>query len=233
MLLDSVALSDSDLPVVRVRLALERGRLLNSSGDPTAATDHFREAYELRGSAGEDFLEVDAAHMLAIADQDRADDWTAKALRTVDRARDPRTQRWAGSLHNNAGWARHDAGDYAGALAEFEAALAAYSVARHRRAGAGRPVGGRPGAALAGQVRRGAGDPATAGRARARRRLRRGGTDRTAAGHRRTRRGAPRARRGRGGTARLGQLVRRVRIRAARAAAADRAQRLIGSSATA
>jgi tetratricopeptide (TPR) repeat protein len=128
VLLDSVALLDSDLPVVRVRLALERGRLLNSSGDPTAATDHFREAYELAGPAGEEFLEVDAAHMLAIADQDRADDWTAKALRTVDRARDPRTQRWAGSLHNNAGWARLDAGDYAGALTEFEAALAAYSV---------------------------------------------------------------------------------------------------------
>jgi tetratricopeptide (TPR) repeat protein len=31
-------------------------------------------------------------------------------------------------LHNNSGWARHDAGDYAGALTEFEAALTAYSV---------------------------------------------------------------------------------------------------------
>ena len=33
-----------------------------------------------------------------------------------------RTPRWRVSLHNNAGWARFDAGDYPGAIAEFELA---------------------------------------------------------------------------------------------------------------
>ena len=114
--------------VVRVRLSLERGRLLNSAGEPAAAIGQFREALVLAQSIGEDFLAIDAAHMLAIADRERADEWTDLALRAVTRSADPRTQRWAGSLHNNAGWSRHDAGDYAAALAEFEAALAAYTV---------------------------------------------------------------------------------------------------------
>lgn len=127
-LLDVVALRGDPDPVVGIRMSLERGRLLNSSGNPAAATEHFIDALGAARSAGEDFLEVDAAHMLAITDRDRADDWTAQALRAVGRSQDPRTQRWAGSLHNNAGWARHDAGDFAAALEEFDAALAAYSV---------------------------------------------------------------------------------------------------------
>jgi tetratricopeptide (TPR) repeat protein len=128
-LLDAVAGTGAALPaVVRVRLSLERGRLLNSAGDPAAATGSFRAALVLAESIGEDFLAIDAAHMLAIADRERADEWTDLALRAVTRSADPRTERWAGSLHNNAGWSRHDAGDYAAALAEFEAALAAYTV---------------------------------------------------------------------------------------------------------
>jgi tetratricopeptide (TPR) repeat protein len=79
-------------------------------------------------AAQQEFLAIDAAHMLAIVDRSRADEWTELGLRLVAVAEDPRAARWAGSLHNNSGWARHDAGDYAGALTAFEAALAAYSV---------------------------------------------------------------------------------------------------------
>ena len=127
-LLDAVALRGCSSPVVGIRISLERGRLLNSSGNPTAAAEHFVDALGAARAAGQDFLEVDAAHMLAIVDTDRSAEWTAQALHVVDRSVDPRTQRWAGSLHNNAGWARHDAGDYAGALAEFQAASAAYAL---------------------------------------------------------------------------------------------------------
>ncbi len=167
-LLDVVALRGCASPVVSVRVSLERGRLLTSSGNPTAAVEHFVDALGAARAAGDDYLEVDAAHMLAIADTDRSDDWTVQALRTVERSTDPRTQRWAGSLHNNAGWARLHAGDHAAALVEFEAASAAYCRARHGRAGQGVPLGRRPGAALAGPVRRGIGDPTRARRTRAR-----------------------------------------------------------------
>ena len=128
-LLDTV---DADGPtsvaVVGIRCRLEQGRLANSAGEPDLAVQLLREALELAQSAGEEFLAVDAAHMLAIVDGERGDAWTELALRLVGEADDPRTQRWAGSLHNNAGWTRHDAGDYAAALTEFEAAVAAYST---------------------------------------------------------------------------------------------------------
>ncbi len=68
------------------------------------------------------FLQVDALHMLGIADPDRADEWTGQALAALDGTTDARTLRWRVSLHNNAGWARFDAGDYPGAIAEFELA---------------------------------------------------------------------------------------------------------------
>ena len=126
-LLDAVALRGLPSPVA-IRVSLERGRLLNSAGNPSAAAEHFIDALGFARAAGEDFLAVDAAHMLAIVDSERSADWTEQALHVVRRSVDPRTQRWAGSLHNNAGWARHDAGDYAGALAEFEEAVAAYSM---------------------------------------------------------------------------------------------------------
>ncbi len=111
-----------------IRVALERGRVLNSSGKPADSVELFTRALDTARSAREDFLAIDAAHMLAIADRARADHWTNEALRIVATSADPRTKRWAGSLHNNAGWARHDAGDYAAALAEFEAAQSAYEV---------------------------------------------------------------------------------------------------------
>ena len=115
-------------PVVVIRVALERGRVLNSSGKPADSVELFTQALQAARSAGEDFLAVDAAHMLAIADRARAEHWTNEALRMVTTSTDPRTRRWAGSLHNNAGWARHDTGDYGAALAEFEAAQSAYEV---------------------------------------------------------------------------------------------------------
>jgi tetratricopeptide (TPR) repeat protein len=127
-LLDTVDGRGSSAPVVGVRSRLERGRLANSAGDPDLAAALLRDALEQAQAAGEEFLAVDAAHMLAIVDGKRGEAWTELALGLIGRADDPRTRRWAGSLHNNAGWTRHDAGDYTAALTEFEAALAAYST---------------------------------------------------------------------------------------------------------
>ena len=67
-------------------------------------------------------LHVDALHLLGIADPDRAMSGRGQALAALDGTTDARTLRWRVSLHNNAGWARFDAGDYPGAIAEFELA---------------------------------------------------------------------------------------------------------------
>jgi tetratricopeptide (TPR) repeat protein len=116
------------LAAVAVRLPLEWGRLRNSSGRPAEAVPFFTQALERAQAAGEEFLAVDAAHMLAIADEDNAQEWTRLALGLIDSADDPRAARWSGALHNNLGWSLHDDGDPAGALDEFCAARAAYEV---------------------------------------------------------------------------------------------------------
>ena len=109
------------LPDDHVRVPLERGRLHNSAGDPAAAIPFFAEA----AAHATGFLEVDALHMLAIADQPNAADWTRKGLDAVAATDDARTKRWATSLHNNYGWTLYDSGDLEGALRSFEGALAA------------------------------------------------------------------------------------------------------------
>ena len=110
----------SDAPVVLVRIALERGRLRNSAGDPGSAVPLFVTAAEAAASAGLVFLRVDALHMLAMADADRAAEWTRAALAVLETTDDPRTLRWAVSLHNNAGWAHFDAGRFGVARTSFE-----------------------------------------------------------------------------------------------------------------
>ena len=118
-LLDSV---DDGSGVVLARTLLERGRLRNSDGHPDAAIPLLEEALAVASAVGNDFLAIDAAHMLGIADPARVEHWTTRALETVDETTDHRAKRWAVSLHNNLGWALSEAGNLTGALAEFELA---------------------------------------------------------------------------------------------------------------
>ncbi|MEV4689347.1 hypothetical protein [Microbacterium sp. LWH3-1.2] len=117
--LDAVSIEDV---AVAARAALERGRVRNSAGDPEAAVTCFLAAADAASGAGLTFLQVDALHMLAIAEPDQAEEWTAAALRALDGVDDPRALRWNVSLHNNAGWRLLDARRVDEAIAEFEAA---------------------------------------------------------------------------------------------------------------
>lgn len=108
---------------VGVRIALERGRVENSAGQPARAVPLFVSAAERAAAAGLDFLRIDALHMLAIADPDGSRQWTDQALELAEAATDPRTRRWAVSLHNNRGWALIDAGDVEAAIVAFTAAV--------------------------------------------------------------------------------------------------------------
>lgn len=124
--LDAV-LDGADVPppvrgVVGVRVALERGRLRRSAGDPGAAVVHLRAAVADAERIGATALAVDALHMLALADAGHAEEWTARALDVVAASTDPEVRRWEVALQNNLGWARHDAGAYESALEAFRAA---------------------------------------------------------------------------------------------------------------
>ena len=118
-LLDAI---DGDEPTVAVRVLLERGRLLNSSGHPQMAVPLFEQAAELADHLGEEFLAVDALHMLAIADSAHAETWTRSALEYASTVHDERTKRWIVALHNNLGWTLHDAGRCTEAKVEFQLA---------------------------------------------------------------------------------------------------------------
>lgn len=104
---------------VMTRIRLETGRLLNSAGNAGQAVTEFAAAAALAESAGLLFLQVDALHMLAIADKARSAEWTAQAIDRALAAPDDRTRRWLVSLYNNLGCSYSDTGDLAQALAAF------------------------------------------------------------------------------------------------------------------
>ncbi len=118
-LLDAI---DADQPTVAVRVLLERGRLLNSSGHAAMAVPLFEHVAELRDHLGEEYLAVDALHMLALADSAHAELWTRSALEYASTAHDPSTRRWMVALHNNLGWALQGPGRFTEALVEFQLA---------------------------------------------------------------------------------------------------------------
>ena len=124
---EAEALMPEDAPVVRIRLLLERGRVLNSSDKPTESRPYFVDALALAEDTGEDYYAVDAAHMLGIVDLPSEQiAWSERALETARKSKDPRAQRWLGPLYNNLGWSYHDTGNYDKALGLFEGALAWY-----------------------------------------------------------------------------------------------------------
>ena len=118
-LLDAI---DGDEPTVAVRVLLERGRVLNSGGHAEMAVPLFEQAAELADHLGEEFLAVDALHMLAIADSAHAETWTRSALEYASTVHDERAKRWLVALHNNLGWTLHDAGRCTEAKVEFQLA---------------------------------------------------------------------------------------------------------------
>lgn len=119
-LLDS--LGDHSDAVVSTRVALETGRLLNSAGRPAEAVPEFERAARTAATAGLLFLQIDALHMLAIADDARSDEWAAQGIDVAQAAPDDRTRRWLVSLYNNVGWRQFDGGRLNEALDNFQRA---------------------------------------------------------------------------------------------------------------
>lgn len=113
---------DGEEPTVAVRVLLERGRVLNSSGHAEMAVPLLEQAAELADHLGEEFLAVNALHMLAATDTAHAETWTRSALEYASAVHDGRTRRWLVALHSNLGWTLHDAGRCTEAMVEFQLA---------------------------------------------------------------------------------------------------------------
>jgi tetratricopeptide (TPR) repeat protein len=109
--------------VARVRVDLERGRVLRSSGDPAPALPLFERAYEAALADGQGFIAADAAHMAALVDPRGIEPWTQRGVDLAKSSED--ASYWLGSLLNNLGWAQYEAREYEQALSTFEQALEA------------------------------------------------------------------------------------------------------------
>jgi tetratricopeptide (TPR) repeat protein len=123
LLQEAEALAGQDV-VVKVRIDLERGRKLRSSGDPVASLPLFEGAFDYACDSVQYYFAGDAAHMCALAvSEDRAamEKWTQRGLELGER--EPDAAYWAGPLLNNLGWAYFDAGEHEHALELFERAL--------------------------------------------------------------------------------------------------------------
>jgi tetratricopeptide (TPR) repeat protein len=115
-------------PEVAVRLALERGRGLRSSGRPADSVVWFERAFEQAHAARLERLAADALHMVALA-VPTLDERIAWNRRTIDYARkasDPKARGWEAPALNNIGSDLREAGRLDESLAAFREALAAY-----------------------------------------------------------------------------------------------------------
>ena len=119
----SIALNLS--PRLKVRYYLERGRAYNSSKVFDKAREHFEKAVDIAKESKEEFLYVDALHMMGIVEKDslKQIEWNKKAIAIAESSQDEKTRGWLGSLLNNTGWSLHDLKQYEEALNLFEKAL--------------------------------------------------------------------------------------------------------------
>jgi tetratricopeptide (TPR) repeat protein len=136
--LDAVEAAARDAgAAVRVRVALERGRVLRSSGKPLEGKPLFVRAFETADAAKLERLAADALHMIALAEPqlDERIAWNRRTIDYAQRASDPRAQGWQAAAHNNIGSDLREAKRYDDSLAAFRDALAAYE-----RSGRAEPV---------------------------------------------------------------------------------------------
>jgi tetratricopeptide (TPR) repeat protein len=120
----------------QVRYYLELGRTYSSATHPPEsqtpeaqelARSAYRRAFELAQAGQLDYLAIDALHMLAVVDTAPEEqlEWNRKAITLMQDSSQPDAKKWAGSLHNNSGYALYLLGRYEDALLEFKLALAA------------------------------------------------------------------------------------------------------------
>lgn len=98
------ALSEDGRVGARLRLLLERGRLLVLRRTPMEARARFLAAWELATDANERYHAVDAAQMLSVVETKKEKiTWTRHALEIAESTNTPRVRTWCGPLHVDLG----------------------------------------------------------------------------------------------------------------------------------
>ena len=91
------------------------------------ARSAYMQAYHLAQDGKLDGLAIDALHMMTFVDTSPEEqlEWNHKAMALLESSTQPEAKKWAGSLHNNTGYALYLLERYEDALDEFKLALAA------------------------------------------------------------------------------------------------------------
>lgn len=138
---------EQELAILNARIELERGRVVNSSGNSASSIRYFKNALNYASSSTEHisteasvdksareyisillYLTVDSLHMLAFV-QDTKEDREESARRGLEiaerEANDPLVRRWVGPLLNNSAWDTVESGDFEKAVSVFQRAVEA------------------------------------------------------------------------------------------------------------
>ena len=107
--------------VAKIRYFLERGRTYNSANEKDKAKTLFVSAFDLSNEFELDNYAIDAAHMVAIAENDLDDKilWSEKGIDIAKNSSDDKVKRWIGMFYNNTGWDLFEAKRYDEALEKF------------------------------------------------------------------------------------------------------------------
>lgn len=124
-LLNSIEKNISENTILpAIRYHLERGRVFNSNKNKQLALPEFQKALDLATKNNEDFLAIDAAHMLGIADAPTKQlDWNLHALKLAENSNNQKAANWKGSLYNNIGWTFHGQNNFTEAAIYFQKAF--------------------------------------------------------------------------------------------------------------
>jgi tetratricopeptide (TPR) repeat protein len=109
---------------VRVRVELEEGRCHRDQHQVAEALACFERAMAAALEIQDEYLAMDAAHMVAITgDSAQQIEAGEHALKLVERIKDLEAKHWLGPILNNLGWTYLDAGQYDRALEQFQHAV--------------------------------------------------------------------------------------------------------------
>ncbi len=109
-----------EMQVARTRYLLKRGRVLNSAGQSDKSLSFFHQAAETARNCGAVGYEIDALHMLGIAEANPEDrlKWNLEAIDLT--RRNPTQQGWLYALYNNTGETCLAMKNYHQALKQFQ-----------------------------------------------------------------------------------------------------------------
>lgn len=123
-----LAEADRLLPAIgrhRAQYWLELGRIENDAHGPAEALSCFQKSVVLASDARDEYLMVDAAHMIAIVVPQAEQPASAEfALSLACTAADEKARHWIGPIANNLGWTYMELGECENAVKSFKQALA-------------------------------------------------------------------------------------------------------------